>query len=50
MGPTLWNLFDDEILETKVDGGVTLVANADAMALVVTGKNKVALTSKVKIG
>lgn len=48
LGSTLWNIFYDRILKTTVEKGVTLVAYADDLAMVVTGKNKEALTSKVQ--
>lgn len=35
LGPTLWNLFYDEILHMETAGGVTLVAYADDLAVVV---------------
>lgn len=46
LGPTLWNLTYDEIMETRVDRGVELIAYADDLAVVVTAKSGEALERK----
>lgn len=43
LGPTLWNLLYDDILSTPVPKGVSLIAYADDLAVVVVAKTKDAL-------
>lgn len=38
LGPTLWNLYYDDILKMPTLGGVSLVSYADDLAVVITGK------------
>lgn len=40
VGPTLWNVFYDEILRVKIDKAATLVAYADDLAIIVGAKSK----------
>lgn len=43
LGPTLWNLMYDSLLETRLPTGVTFLAFADDIALVATAKDNIAL-------
>lgn len=39
LGPTLWNLFYDDVLRLPVRDGIKLVAFADDIAIVATARN-----------
>lgn len=50
LGPTLWNiLYNCSILELDVPEGVTLLAYADDLAIVIVGKNEDKIEVKAKI-
>lgn len=50
LGPTLWNiLYNCSILELDVPEGVTLLAYADDLAIVIVGKNEDEIEVKAKI-
>ena len=40
LGPTLWNLYYDDVLRLDVPDGTTIIGYADDLALVVSGENK----------
>lgn len=50
LGPTLWNiLYNCSILELDVPEGVTLLAYADDLAILIVGKNEDEIEVKAKI-
>lgn len=40
LGPTLWNLYYDDVLREEMPDGTTMVAYADDLALIVCGKDR----------
>jgi hypothetical protein len=47
LGPTLWNVLYDDVMETEVPSGVELICCADDLAISVTAEDKQGLTIKV---
>lgn len=46
LGPTLWNIFYDEVLEMETETGVELIAYADDLAIIVRAKSRAELEDK----
>lgn len=50
LGPTLWNVLYNDLLQQEYPEGVTLIGFADDIALVATDKNERILMNKINIG
>lgn len=48
IGPILWNIFYDGVLQLEVPNGVTLIGYADDLAIVVTAKTESELETKAE--
>lgn len=48
LGPTLWNIFYDQILQTTEEQGVETIAYADDLAVIVTAKTKEELEERTE--
>lgn len=48
LGPTLWNVFYDQAVKLKMETGVQLIAYADDLAVVVTGRTLEQLEDKAQ--
>lgn len=50
LGPDLWNILYDDVLNIKLPEGCTTIAYADDLALLIVEKNKLKMLQKAKIG
>ena len=49
LGPTLWNLFYDKLLKTRLPIGARLIAFADDLAIVIVDKKEKELKHKKEV-